>query len=172
MLKINTCFFWGKKQSTLGLMKQHSSSGFIKYYGLVYVIRHTQKSSKKSQWWQEIARNPGIFSNIPDGSLSIRKRQIRSREIQTSIPGLKSGFGSKWIKTASDFNNKNRNPSLSIFNAPGVHTNFPKWERVIAGQEILTRGRQKCKLTSDSIFYLGRASSAVLFLTKDWCGLL
>lgn len=78
-------------------------------------------------------------------------------ERQTSIPGLTSEFGSKQSKNNTDFKNKNRNPSLPIFNAPAICTDFPKWERFIADKEILSTGREKGKLTLHSVFYVGRA---------------
>lgn len=62
---------------------------------------------------------------------------------QTSIPGLTSGFASKQIKNDTDFNNKNRNPSPPILNAPAICTDLPKWEKFIADKEILSTGREK-----------------------------
>lgn len=39
---------------------------------------------------------------------------------------------------------------------PGTRTDSPKWERFTAGKEILRREKRKCKLPSNSKFYLGR----------------
>lgn len=39
-----------------------------------------------------------------------RKVRQEEDEMQINIPGLTSGFGPKWIKNATDFSNKNRNP--------------------------------------------------------------
>lgn len=86
--------------------------------------------------------------------------------MQTRVPGLTSGFGPKQIENVTDFHKKNGNPSLCIFNAPGMRIVIPKCESFTAGREILSRGSRNASCLQTQYFI-----NTVMFPNKRWCGL-